>query len=465
MNELTNETSIENLIKRMWALIEDGYFSTSMEYANRVLEISSTCAEAYLGFEIAGQHLKSVAELSKAHARGKEISANFKRALEYGKDSDWLKEYETVYEAELKLIAEEQRLTALAREKLLPVKNMISAKHFQSIALKSDGTVIAAGDNRCGQCDDVWGWTDIVGVFAGGFGHAAGLKKDGTVVAIGDNNRGQCNVQDWTDIVDLAVGAECTVGLKKDGTVVAVGNNDYGNCNVQDWTDIVSISVGISMTLGIKKDGTVETTSLKESRKNNLKKWTDIVAVSSDFVGEVGLKRDGTVLLSGGFLASCLTKNNWTDIVAVSAGQSHYVGLKRDGTVVAVDAVKNNTDAINVSHWRDIVAISAGWDYTIGLKKDGTVISTKFPDKEELNFGQCDVNDWKLFDNFERIDAERAEKVQLATIKREAEIRDELKGNRLKLSRISEGLCQHCGGKFKGLFNKVCSECKKKKDY
>jgi len=27
------------------------------------------------------------------------------------------------------------------------------------------------------------------------------------------------------------------------------------------------------------------------------------------------------------------------------------------------------------------------------------------------------------------------------------------------------GLCQHCGGEFKGLFNKVCTACGKKKDY
>lgn len=35
----------------------------------------------------------------------------------------------------------------------------------------------------------------------------------------------------------------------------------------------------------------------------------------------------------------------------------------------------------------------------------------------------------------------------------------------LKTQRKNNGLCQHCGGKFKGLFKQVCSKCGKPKDY
>ena len=34
-----------------------------------------------------------------------------------------------------------------------------------------------------------------------------------------------------------------------------------------------------------------------------------------------------------------------------------------------------------------------------------------------------------------------------------------------KASFRSQKLCQHCGGKFKGLFEKHCRECGRKKDY
>ena len=72
-----------------------------------------------------------------------------------------------------------------------------------------------------------------------GYYHTVGLKSDGTVVAVGNNDDGQCDVDDWTDIVAVSAGYYHTVGLKSDGTVVAVGNNANGQCDVADWTDIL----------------------------------------------------------------------------------------------------------------------------------------------------------------------------------------------------------------------------------
>ena len=71
-----------------------------------------------------------------------------------------------------------------------------------------------------------------------GSNHTVGLKADGTVVAVGYNKYGQCEVSDWTDIVAVSAGDNHTVGLKADGTVVAVGDNDYDKCDVSLWRDI-----------------------------------------------------------------------------------------------------------------------------------------------------------------------------------------------------------------------------------
>ena len=65
-----------------------------------------------------------------------------------------------------------------------------------------------------------------------------GLKADGSVVAVGKKKEGQCDVSDWRDIVAISAGGSHTVGLKSDGTVVAVGYNNSGRCDVSDWTDI-----------------------------------------------------------------------------------------------------------------------------------------------------------------------------------------------------------------------------------
>jgi hypothetical protein len=89
------------------------------------------------------------------------------------------------------------------------------------VGLKANGTVVAVGANRSGQCD-VDGWTDIIQV-AAGWTHTVGLKADNTVAAVGDNNSGQCDVGGWTDITQVTTTRYHTVGLKADGTVVTAG--------------------------------------------------------------------------------------------------------------------------------------------------------------------------------------------------------------------------------------------------
>jgi len=79
-------------------------------------------------------------------------------------------------------------------------------------------------------------------VAAAGY-HTVGLKSDGTVVAVGDNNYGQLNVSTWTDIEQVAAGYRHTVGLKSDGTVVAVGLNNHGQCDVSDWNLALFVDV------------------------------------------------------------------------------------------------------------------------------------------------------------------------------------------------------------------------------
>ena len=99
--------------------------------------------------------------------------------------------------------------------------------------LKEDRSVVAVPDYLM----HVSNWTDIVQLAAGS-AHMVGLKSDGTVVAVGENAWGQCELGGWTDIVQVTGGTYHTVGLKSDGTVVAAGCGgiyDIGQCNIDDW--------------------------------------------------------------------------------------------------------------------------------------------------------------------------------------------------------------------------------------
>ena len=189
------------------------------------------------------------------------------------------------------------------RKELAPAAGLIGSGNAHTVGLKTDGTVVAVGENDKGQCD-VSGWTDIVAVAAGEC-HTVGLKANGTVVAMeytGDYYDGQCDVSGWRDIVAVAAGGSQTVGLKADGTVVATeytGDSEdyYGQCDVSGWRDIVAVAAGESHTVGLKADGTVVTTV--SSDKKEISGWRDVVAVAAGCLYAVGLKADGTVVAVG----------------------------------------------------------------------------------------------------------------------------------------------------------------------
>ena len=103
-----------------------------------------------------------------------------------------------------------------------------AAKAFEAINGYSD-----AGERRLAL------WGEIAGceTVSVGNNHTVGLRSDGTVVAVGDNREGQCDVSDWADIVAVCAGGNHTVGLRSDGTVVITGDKD-GKCDVSGWTDI-----------------------------------------------------------------------------------------------------------------------------------------------------------------------------------------------------------------------------------
>ena len=297
------------------------------------------------------------------------------------------------------------------------------AAEYNTVGLRSDGTVVAVGDNTYGLCDvDSWtdivavdahydtvglhsdgtvvttgmnqynvdNWTDIVAVVTGA-SHVVGLRSDGTVVATGSNRDGECDVDSWTNIVAAAVGGDHTVGLRSDGTVVAAGSNKDGQCDVDNWTDIVAVSVGWACTVGLRSDGTVVATGDNRYGQCDVDSWTDIVAVAAGFSHTVGLRSDGTVVAIGFNGKGQCNVDSWTDIVAVAARSNHTVGLRSDGTVVATGS--NEYGQCDVNSWTGIVAVAAGSSHTVGLRSDGIVVAAGLN-----NEGQCKVSGWNWKD-------------------------------------------------------------------
>ena len=414
----TNATA-ESLLKRAQMFLEDEDSKLATEYAQKVLDIDPECADAYMvlllatwgigTWEEAGSNIIKVVQ-SREYKRARQFASGAladkladaeRLANEHTERLEKKRQEEEARRQEEE--ARRQEEEARRREylsKKLPVyhhchpSSAIAAGVKHTVGLKSDGTVVARGYNKDGQCA-VSGWKDIVAVAAGDH-HTVGLKSDGTVVACGPNASGQCDVSEWKDIVAVAAGGLHTVGLKSDGTVVACGNKSGGRCDVSDWKDIVAVAAGNAHTVGLKSDGTVVACGYNSVGQCNVSKWKGIVAVAAGGYHTVGLRSDGTVVACGSNFNGACNVSGWTDIVAVAASNAHTVGLKSDGTVVACGW--NEYGQCDVSEWTGIVAVAASGKHTVGLKSDGTVVACG-----KNGDGQCDVSGWKLFDNFDDV--------------------------------------------------------------
>ena len=177
------------------------------------------------------------------------------------------------------------------------IKALASTRNY-TFVLKSDGTVAADSNNEYGECD-VFSWENVAAITAGPAEtyYTLALRNDGTVIAT-KNTCCSDEIQQWKNIVSIAIGTDHVVGLKSDGGVVANGNDQ---CNTSSWSDIIDISCTRDITVGLKKDGTIITTGDKNDIKGyeELSSWRDIIAIEGRINRLIGLKADGTVCVSG----------------------------------------------------------------------------------------------------------------------------------------------------------------------
>lgn len=165
-------------------------------------------------------------------------------------------------------------------------KGRISATNDYLLGVKSDGTVVMAGND--GYIDTyepiISEWSDIVSICAEG---PIALRNDGTVVScLRSSNRAYFQLQEWNDIIEIASNGTTFVGLKSDHTVVFATSWEDEEAIFQDvntWTDIVDIAIGSACIVGLKSDGTVVAISedSNDDPVNFVEEWSDIVAVGA----------------------------------------------------------------------------------------------------------------------------------------------------------------------------------------
>jgi alpha-tubulin suppressor-like RCC1 family protein len=267
-----------------------------------------------------------------------------------------------------------------------------------ALALKSDGTMLAWGGDFFGQLGNdaagvdqstpvaVVNATGIVAVAAGG-SHSLALKSDGTVLAWGADTFGQLGdggantdqptpvtVSGATDIVSIAAGFSHSFALKSDGTVLAWGRDAVGQLGdggsnadrstptpISSLSGIVAIDAGEAHSLALQADGTV-------------------LAWGDDSNGQLG---------DGGSSTSQpvpVAVSNATEIVAIAAGSFHSLALRFDGTALAWGSdlsgqlgngstTSDQSTPVGVTNAGEVMAIAAGQRHSLALRIDGTMLA------------------------------------------------------------------------------------------
>jgi len=306
----------------------------------------------------------------------------------------------------------------------------IAAGSSHSLALKSDGTVWDWGDGRVGELGDgnfyltgndglatpvqVSGLTGAIAIAGGGF-HSLALKSDGTVLAWGAGRSGELgdgnfyrtenqgvatpvHVSGLTSVKAISGGAAHSLAIKSDGTVWTWGDGSYGELGdgnfyltgnlgvatpvqVRGITGAIAIAGGGYYSLALKSDGTV---------------W----AWGAGYLGQLG---DGNFYSSPPFgVAAPVQVRGLNDVAAIAAGNGHNLALKADGTVWAWGHGASGqlgdgnfyqigdegvATPFQVGGLSAVVAIACGDNHSLALKADGTVWAWGFGENGQLGDG------------------------------------------------------------------------------
>lgn len=329
----------------------------------------------------------------------------------------------------------------------------------RSYALKAGGQMWFCGDLRWGEAgiglfnvyDSAFTYRDEgvqewVSSSSGG-SHTLALRSDGTLWAWGQNSYGQlgfgaANTYDQyspeqvgndTAWIAMSAGSEHSLGLKVNGSLWAWGHNDHGQLgqgnhtdyNVptrigtdSTWTDMTG---GRAFNLALKANGTLWAwganangqlgtgNTTEQSSPVQVGAGSTWLAISAGDSFSIAQKADGTLWAWGynnhGQLGqgnnteqhSPVQVGNDTSWTHAAAGNAHVLAIKSNGTLWAWGANDhgqlgqgNTSDlstATQIGSATNWVSVSAGRGYSYAMASDGTIWSWGANDKGELGQG------------------------------------------------------------------------------
>lgn len=276
----------------------------------------------------------------------------------------------------------------------LPVsdKHRVAAGNNHSLAVKSDGSVVAWGHNNDGECDVPVDLRNVVAVAAGNR-HSLALKSNGTVVAWGYNSIGQASPPvDLRDVVQIASGTSTSYAIKSDGSVVGWGDDRYGQTDLPEPAmSITKMVAGSAHSIWLYDNGDIHVTcnghanSLGQARILNAPsgKFIDIGAKGNT---SVALREDGRIFAWGLLDHGQASEPYLEGFISVAAGYMHMSAITSN--TIKMWGWNGNGNGLNNPPTLSSppVQIFAGYIHAIVLCKDGSIVAWG-----DNSLGQCDI--------------------------------------------------------------------------
>jgi alpha-tubulin suppressor-like RCC1 family protein len=290
--------------------------------------------------------------------------------------------------------------------------SQVAAGYDHSLAVISDGSVWSWGSNTFGQLGTgsaqsaaspqlVSGISGTITQVAAGWSHSLALGSDGTVWAWGDNQYGELGdgnlIQSDTpvklvglsNVTQIAAGDDWSLALRSDGTVWAWGNNLYNELGAQvpdmyDNSDVPVQVAGLSgvaqIAAGASFGMAIQTTVRLGFLRHSLWTW------GQETWGQVGNGQVTDPESPGGVINPHQVTGIPTP-AAIAAGTYSAMMVGIDGSVwgwgqdlfgnlgvgSGTGILYSPTQTLNPGS--GIIQLAAGYDYVLGLRSDGTVVA------------------------------------------------------------------------------------------
>jgi alpha-tubulin suppressor-like RCC1 family protein len=271
--------------------------------------------------------------------------------------------------------------------------NQPADQSFYILAVPVQTMAVQFGINGSGSVPA--GLSNSMAIAGGGFFSLA-LQNNGTIVAWGDNTCGQTNVPSGiTNAVSIAAGQYHGLALLANGSVQSWGSycdgihlysvTNYSGLSGPPASNVMAIAAGFGHDLALLSNGTVVAwglTNLYATTTNALAFQSNLTGVQGIACGwnhNVVLLSNGVVQawgLNGGNLGWNLTNvpGDLTNAVAIAAFGLHSLALRSNGTVEAWGYSPNGETNVPAG-LSNVVAIAAGGLQSLALQADGTVVA------------------------------------------------------------------------------------------